>query len=114
VTYSNGLIVFVTISKSNVNYFCSNKDSLQTFIRERVEGIRRARYIPGHFLDYDLRIKDLCDHVDRYEESQSDSKNKRNSSNHNHINKSPDDDAQSGTPGSDTISTDEKGKLILG
>jgi hypothetical protein len=73
VTYSTGLIVFVTISKSNVNYFCSNKDSLQTFIKERVEGFRRARYIPGHFLDYDLRIKDLCDHVDRYADSQSDS-----------------------------------------
>jgi hypothetical protein len=72
-TYSNRLIVFVTISKSNVNYFCSNKDSLQTFIKDKVEGFRRARYIPGHFLDYDFRIKDLCDHVDRCVDSQSDS-----------------------------------------
>jgi hypothetical protein len=51
---------------------------------------------------------------DSMEEALDTNKNKRNSSNHNHINKSPDDDAQSGTPGSDTISTDEKGKLILG
>ena len=48
------------------------------------------------------------------EEALDTNKNKRNSSNHNHINKSPDDDAESGTPGSDTISTDEKGILILG
>jgi hypothetical protein len=43
------------------------------------------------------------------EEALDANKNKRNSTNHNHINKLPDNDAESGTPCSDTISADEKG-----
>jgi hypothetical protein len=45
------------------------------------------------------------------EEALDTNKNQLNSSNHNHINKSPDDDAESGTTCSDTISADEKGNL---
>ena len=43
------------------------------------------------------------------EEALDTDKSERNSTNHNHINKLPDDDAESGTPCSNTISADEKG-----
>jgi hypothetical protein len=43
------------------------------------------------------------------EEALDTDKSERNSTNHNHINDMPNNDAESGTPCGDTISADKKG-----